>query len=108
MVKIERRKALRTIKRLEVKFQTGVENTAITSNLSEIGMFIRTNRGVAPGSVLNIKLNLPNSQELFLTGTVVRSMRSMSGLIGETKSGIGIQLINPSHNYIDYVQSILN
>ncbi len=108
MVKIERRKAPRAIKRLEVKFQTGVENTAITSNLSEIGMFIRTNRGVAPGSILNIKLNLPNSQELFLAGKVARSMRSISGLTGETKSGIGIQLINPSHDYINYVQSILN
>lgn len=103
---MERRKSERVVKRLEVKFQTAVENTAITNDLSETGMFINTNKGVPPGSILNIKLNLPNSQELFLTGKVVRSMRSTSGLIGEMKSGMGIQLINPPENYIDYIQSI--
>ncbi len=108
MTMTEKRKAKRAIKRLEVKFQTAVENTAITSNLSEIGIFIRTNRGVAPGNVLSIKLNLPNLQELFLMGKVVRSMRSVSGLSGEAKSGMGIQLISPPHDYIKYVQSLLN
>jgi len=105
---MERRKATRVIKRLEVKFHTDVENTAITSNLSESGLFIRTNRGVTPGSILDIKLNLPNAQELFLTGKVVRSMKTTPGLVGNAKSGMGIQLISPPANYIDYVKSLLS
>jgi Tfp pilus assembly protein PilZ len=103
---MEKRRAQRVIKRLEVKFQTSVEHTAITSDLSENGLFIRTNRGVKPGSVLDLKLNLPNSQELYLSGRVVRSMKSIPGLVGYSKSGMGIELINPPADYINYVGSI--
>jgi Tfp pilus assembly protein PilZ len=103
---MEKRCENRVIKRLEVKFQTNVENTAITSDLSESGLFIRTNRGLSSGTVINLKLNLPNTQGLSLTGKVVRSMKSMPGLVGESKSGMGIQLINPPEGYINYVQSI--
>ena len=105
---MEKRAKERIIKRLEVKFQTNVENTAITSNLSESGIFIRTKRGINPGSILDIKLNLPNTQELILKGKVVRSMTSVSGLVGEAKSGIGVQLISPPSEYISYIQSLLN
>ena len=103
----EKRNAPRIIKRLEVKFQTAVENTAITSDLSESGIFIRTNRGITPGSILNIKLNLPKLKELFLTGKVVRSMKSAPGLVGHTKSGMGIHLISPSDDFKGYVRTLL-
>ena len=105
---MEKRKATRVFKRLEVKFITSSENTAITSNLSETGIFISTRRDVIPGSFLNIKLNLPNAQSLALKGKVVRKMNSRSGLTGEAESGMAIQLISPSHDYIDYVHSLLN
>jgi hypothetical protein len=111
---MEKRQSPRAVKRLEVKFHTSVENTAITSDLSETGMFIRTARGVTPSSILNIRLNLPNqsarqqagAQEIFLTGKVVRSMKSVPGLIGISKSGMGIQLISPSDEYRNYVRSL--
>ncbi len=105
---MQKREKERIIKRLEVKFQTSVENTAITSNLSESGMFIRTKRGINPGSIIDIKLNLLGSKELFLTGKVIRSKASFPGLLGESKSGIGVSLINPSADYINYVQSLFN
>jgi len=105
---MERRGAQRAIKRLEVRFHTNTDNTAITSDLSEIGLFITTNRRVSPGTVIDLKLNLPNAQELALVGKVARSVKSMPGLVGESKSGMGIQLINPPQSYIDYVQSIRN
>ena len=105
---MEKRSGDRVIKRLEVKFQVNasVENTAITSDLSESGLFVRTNRGINHGDVINLKLNLPNAQELALVGKVVRSMKSVPGLVGESKSGIGIHLINPPDSYINYVHSI--
>lgn len=105
---MEKQRANRVFKKLEVKFKTKGENTAITSNLSETGIFISTKRGVTPGSVLNIKLNLPNAQSLALKGKVVRNMNSMSGLTEEAKNGMGIQLISPPHDYIDYVHSLLH
>lgn len=103
---MERRKTGRVAKRLEVKFQSPVEKTAITNDLSETGIFIKTNMGVAEGNIINFKVNLPNTQELYLTGTVARSVRTMLGLIGESKSGIGVQLVNPPENYVNYVQSL--
>lgn len=111
---MEKRQSPRAVKRLEVKFHTSAENTAITSDLSETGMFIRTSRGVTPGSILNLRLNLPNlsaqqkaeQQEIFLTGKVVRSMKSVPGLVGVSKSGMGIQLISPSDEYREYVRSL--
>ena len=103
---MEKRNSPRVIKRLEVKFHTGIENTAITSDLSETGLFIRTNRGSVPGSAIDLKLNLPNSRELFLAGKVIRSMKSMAGLTGNSESGMGIQLINPPHDYLNYIHSI--
>lgn len=105
---MERRKASRVAKKLEVKFQTPVEKTAITNDLSETGMFIKTNMGITSGSVVNFKLNLPNSQELILTGKVTRCVRTMLGLVCESKNGMGIQLIDPPNNYINYVQSLFS
>jgi Tfp pilus assembly protein PilZ len=103
---MERRRSERITKRLEVKYWTNEENTAITNDLSETGLFIRTNRGMKPGSSIDLKLNLPNSQELFLSGRVVRSMKSLPGLVGDSKSGMGIELIEPPPEYIDYVRSL--
>ena len=104
---MEKRKSRRVIKRLEVAFNTAVENTAITSDLSESGIFIRTNRGVMPGNILNMKLILPKLREFFLTGKVVRSLKSAPGLVGHSKSGMGIQLISPSNDYKDYIRVLL-
>ncbi len=105
---MEKRGKDRITKRLEVKFHTDVENTAITSNLSESGIFIRTKRAIRPGSILDIKLNLPNPSALLLKGKVVRCMSSVSGPAGETKSGIGVQLISPPPEYISYINSLHN
>ncbi len=103
---MEKRKSPRLIKRLEIKFQTETENTAITSDLSETGIFVTTNKGIESGNVLNLKLNLPNSQELFLSGKVVRNIKSAPALVGNSKSGMGIQLVDPPLDYLNYVQSI--
>jgi Tfp pilus assembly protein PilZ len=103
---MDKRKSDRIIKRLEIKFRTEAENTAITSDLSETGIFVTTNKGIEPGSVMNLRLNLPNSQELFLAGRVVRNIKSAPALAGNSKSGMGIQLVDPPLDYLNYVQSI--
>ncbi|MBI5026878.1 MAG: PilZ domain-containing protein [Nitrospirae bacterium] len=105
---LEKRNASRVIKRLEVRFQTEVEHIGITSDLSKTGMFIRTNRAVVPGSVIKIKLHLPDAEEVSLFGKVVRAMKSMSGLFRTSKSGMGIHLIDPPQSYTSFVHSISN
>jgi len=105
-VGIEKRKSGRVIKRLEVQYETGVENTAITSDLSETGLFIRTNRIITSENVLRIKLNLPNLQGFSLQGKVVRNKHTAPGLVGEAKSGVGVELVDPPQDYINYIRSL--
>ncbi len=105
---MEKRKSPRVMKRLEVKFQTKSENTVITDDLSETGLFVRTTKGINPGYSVDLKLNLPNSQQLFLSGRVVRNIKSYPGPVGTSNSGMGIELINPPSDYINYVQTLRN
>jgi len=103
----EKRKAVRVARRLEVKFNAAAENTAITSDLSENGMFIATCRGIEPGSTIDIKMNLPSSEALFITGTVVRNIKTVSGPDASKQKGMGVELITPPPDYIDYIHSLL-
>jgi Tfp pilus assembly protein PilZ len=90
----EKRESVRVIKRLEVKILSNGEQTAITSDLSENGLFIRTGKVLNPGSSINFRISLPDRHEINLSGRVVRSKKSYSGLSGRSKSGMGIQLID--------------
>ena len=108
MVFSERRRSPRVVKRLEVSVIAVEERTAITGNISETGLFIMTRRGLDAGIILNIKIKLPNASDLSLEGNVVRTLKPEPGLVGGVKCGMGIQLINPSKGYLNYVQTLLN
>lgn len=108
MIFSERRRSIRVEKRLEVRFLATEERTAITSNISETGLFISTLRGLDAGIMLNIKIKLPNAADLSLEGNIVRTFKSAPGLVVGVKSGMGIQLLNPSKGYLNYVQTLLN
>jgi len=104
---MEKRKSPRINKRLEIKFQTATDYTAITNDLSETGLFIRTNKAINPGTIIDLKLNLPNAQELFLTGKIIRNIKALPGIFNPLKSsGLGVQLIDPPDSYISYLNSI--
>jgi hypothetical protein len=93
----------RFTKRLEARFSsTGLSFTGILSNLSESGLFIRTNRGFAPGSVIDIELVMPGGKVSFLKGLVKRTIKTpMSSL----KNGMGIELTEKDAIYINFVKS---
>jgi Tfp pilus assembly protein PilZ len=105
----EKRFYQRCIRRLEVKYMKDeIVMTSFTGNLSEEGMFIKSKRKQPIGTILYIKLGLPNFQEIQLMGEVVRNIAVVSGHLGYSKSGIGIQLINPSQEYRKFVRGHLN
>ncbi|MBI5056797.1 MAG: PilZ domain-containing protein [Nitrospirae bacterium] len=108
MVNNDKRKAVRVPKRLEVKFHSTAENTAITNDLSENGLFITTSKGIDAGSPIDIKLHLPNSDALFIKGRVVRNLKAMQGVNNGAQIGMGIELINPPVDFINYIQSLLH
>ena len=103
----EKRKAKRISKRLEVKFHSTSENTAITDDLSENGLFITTSKGMEAGNSIDIKLHLPNSEELYIKGRIIRNTKAAPGNSNGVKVGMGIELINPPSDFINYVQSII-
>ena len=55
----------RYTKRLEVTFSSGnLSFKGILSNISENGLFIRTNRGFAPGTTVDIEVMMPDEKHL--------------------------------------------
>jgi len=102
----EKRRAKRISKRLEVKFHSTSENTAITDDLSENGLFITTSKGMEAGNSIDIILHLPNSEELYIKGRIIRNSKAMPGINNGEKVGMGIELMNPPQDFINYVRSI--
>lgn len=95
----------RFTKRLETKFSSGdLSFTGISSNLSEGGLFIRTQRGFAPGTIIDIELVLPDGKTSFLKGRVKRSIRT-SISTHQSKNGMGVELIEKDAAYINFIKS---
>ncbi len=103
----EKRRAVRVEKRLEIKFNSPVENTAITNDLSANGMFITTCKGVDPGNTIDIRLNLPNAEPLSMKGMVIRNIKAGPSSNSGKQNGMGVEIIAPPQNYISYIQSLL-
>jgi hypothetical protein len=92
----------RFTKRLEARFSSGVMSFAgISSNLSESGLFIRTNRGFAPDTIIDIELVMPDGKTSSLKGLVRRTIKTP--LL--SKSGMGVELIEKDAAYINFLKS---
>ncbi len=104
MQKKQKRRSIRVIKRLEVKFfLADVSYTGITSNFSEHGLFIRTKKGLAPGTLLEFQLHLPSGETLNLSGLVKRTIKTQ---FQDIKNGMGIELTNIPPEYLEFLKSI--
>lgn len=95
----------RFTKRLEVRFTSGrLSFTGILSNLSESGLFIRTNRSFAPGTVIDIELVMPDGKKSLLKGNVVRAIKTPLALL---KNGMGVELVEKDATYINFLKSFI-
>jgi hypothetical protein len=93
----------RYTKRLEVTFSSGgLSYRGILSNFSLNGLFIRTNRGFAPNTILNIELIVPDGRICYLKGIVRRTTKTP---ILTQKNGMGIELTEKDPAYIQFLQS---
>jgi len=100
---MNKRKNLRFTKRLEARFIADAESfVGITSNLSETGLFIRTKRGFAPDSILDIKLIMPDGNTSSIKGIVKRTVKVPLSI----KNGMGIELLEKDETYMRYVKSL--
>ncbi len=92
----------RFTKRLEARFSSGVMSfTGISSNLSESGLFIRTNRGFAPDTAIDIELVMPDGNISSLKGLVRRTIKTPLS----SKNGMGVELIEKDAAYINFLKS---
>jgi hypothetical protein len=95
----------RFTKRLEVTFSSGgLSYKGILSNLSANGIFIRTNRGFAPGTILDIQLVMPGDHVSSLKGVVRRTVKVP---VTPAKNGMGVELITRDEFYINFVMASL-
>ncbi len=101
---MQKRRSKRIIKRLEAKFISGgISYTGITSNLSKQGIFVRTKKGLTPGTILELKLYLPSGEGINLHGKVKRTVKTQFQNI---KNGMGIELIDIPPKYIEFLKTL--
>lgn len=102
--KIEKRRHSRFIKRLETRISMDKTSfLCISGDLSENGLFIRTNRGYNAETTIDIELSLPGNRISFLKGIVRRSIRTP---IPTMKNGMGIEIIEKDKTFIDFIKSV--
>lgn len=103
---MRRRQCQRYTKRLETTFSSGnLSFRGISSDLSAGGLFIRTQHGFVPNTIVDIEVYLPNNKVSKLKGIVRRSIKTtMPGV----KNGMGIELIERDTNYLDFIKTIVN
>jgi hypothetical protein len=100
----ERRLHPRFIKRLPVKFFIDNEClTSLSSDLSESGLFLRTNRGTNVNCVVSMQLFLPSNTVSYLKGVVRRTVRTPFSAM---KNGMGIEIIEKDEAYGHFIKSI--
>lgn len=93
----------RYTKRLEVTFSSGnLSNKGILSNISENGIFIRTNRGFAPGTTVDIEVMMPDQSISHLKGIVKRTIKTP---LTAVKNGMGIELFQQDEPFQKFVRS---
>ncbi|NOZ24674.1 MAG: hypothetical protein GXO94_01060 [Nitrospirae bacterium] len=100
-----RRRYKRYTKRIETEFSSGeMAFKGISSDLSEKGLFIRTNHGFVPGTVVDIDLLLPDGSTSHLRGVVRHTVKSQ---LKTVKNGMGIEIIESDDNYTRFLREEL-
>jgi len=104
ILNMQKRRSTRIIKRLEIKvISGGISFTGITSNLSEHGIFIRTKKGFAPGTTLELDLQLPSGENLHLHGKVKRTVKTQ---FHDVKNGMGVELLDTPPKFIEFLKTL--
>ena len=76
--------------------------TGTLMNISECGMFIRTNKMPSPLHS-QIEITIPLKDEsINISGRLVRE-ENIRGYY----NGIGVEVLNPSQNYMDFVDNLM-
>lgn len=101
---MERRVCERLFAELQTRILYGdIIYTGTVTNLSEEGMFIRTRAHFPENTVFDVVVR-QNGQTLKITVEVKRTAKPFAYNIGNQEHGIGVTLINPPHDYLEFVE----
>ncbi|HMK48983.1 MAG TPA: PilZ domain-containing protein [Thermodesulfovibrionales bacterium] len=101
---MDKRRHPRFIRRLAAKFIVNNESyTGISSDFSENGLFIRTNRGCSANNHIDIELIMPDNSVSSLKGIVRRTKKTP---IPSIKNGMGIEITERDRRFVDFLRAI--
>lgn len=90
---MSKREAKRHVRRLEAEFEGGgLSGRGLTSDISRKGLFIRTQKALAPGSTVTVRLHLSDGRISTIRGIVRRAIK-VPIYASEIKNGMGIEII---------------
>ncbi len=101
---MDKRAGKRRIKRLPITFSDGkINNSGTSSDFSSNGLFIRTRKAFAPGTSLEMVLEMDDNRKIELTGVVARAIKT--GL-SDFKNGMGIKLTSVPQDYKGFLKEL--
>jgi hypothetical protein len=94
----------RARRRLMVRYGiSGPEKTGFTANLSESGVFVRTNAVFPPGTTVRLDIAFP-SRTVSLWGTVVWARKVPPALAHVLDCGMGLQFLDPPADWLPFFE----
>lgn len=98
------RKHERFIKRLEVECSASDQSSrGISSNFSLGGLFMRSNRPFAPGTLVDLLIHLPDGTVSKAKGVVKMAQKTP---LASMKNGMGIEITENDSNYVAFIRSL--
>ena len=98
----DNRIAPRSRRRLMVRYGVnGPEKTGFTGNVSETGLYLRTNAVFAPGSMLQVEIAFPE-RNWVLWGRVVWAKKVPPQLAHVLDCGMGVCFVDPPEDWHDF------
>ena len=73
------------------------------SNISASGIFIRTNRGFTPDTIVDIEVVMPDNRISLLKGVVKRAIKTP---LSSMKNGMGVEIMEKDAIFENFVRSI--
>lgn len=99
----ERRTCERISASIDVRFYFArIFHSGTVTNLSEKGIFIRTAKCLPKGSPIQLLIRKEDGI-LTETGRIRHLIKT-----GDVHSGAGVELVNPSHDYLSFIKGKLN
>jgi hypothetical protein len=78
--------------------------TGFTMNFAESGLYIQATNVRPPGAVLQIEIQAPD-RKFALRGKVVWAKRSLAGAARGMGSGMGVQILEPTPEWIAFCET---